>query len=90
MVKRASIINTNGIANTYQEVKVCLVMHIHSDKSVLEYYGLLGLSPFGCVLVMEETRDQIGIKQFKECGLVANATNLFKAAANITTAIDWG
>ena len=92
MVTRTSVTNTNGIANAYKEAKVCLVMHAHSDKSGLEYHRLSEFAPFGCVPVMEETHDQIGMKQFRECGSVifANATNLFKAAANVTTAIDQG
>jgi len=83
---------TSLMANAYKNAKVCLVMHSYSNVSGGEYHRLSEFARFGCIPVMEEFADTIGIEQYKQCGRVvfSKLDKLFEVAANVIDLIDQG
>ena len=76
----------------YKEAKVCLVVHTHRDDSGGEYHRLSEFAPFGCIPVLEQFGDKIGIERYTECGRIvfAKGPDLMEAVANVTAKIDEG
>ena len=62
------------IKASYSNAKVCLILHSYADQSAGEYHRLNELATIsGCIPVVEEFADRIGIKTYEECGGVVFA-----------------
>lgn len=62
------------IRASYSNAKVCLIIHSYADQSAGEYHRLNELATIsGCIPVVEEFSDRIGIEIYEECGGVVFA-----------------
>jgi len=64
------------MATAYANAKVCLVVHSYSDTSGGEYHRLSELSAFGCIPVVEQFADTLGMEGYQKCGRVVFAPSL--------------
>ena len=91
-VTKAQPTETQMMSIAYKNAKVCLVAHSYSEVAGGEYHRLSEFAGFGCIPVMEEFADTIGIEPYKKCGRVvfAKLDNLFETASNVIELIDEG
>ena len=84
--------DTNYQAVAYADAKVCLIAHAYHNQSGGEYHRLSEFGPFGCVPVLEEFSDTIGLNSFSRCGgaVFTSYQNLLTTAEDIITWIDEG
>lgn len=78
--------------NAYKKAKVCIIAHSYSNVSGGEYHRLTEFAEFGCIPVMEDFSDKIGINQYRQCAhsFFAKQDNLFKTAEDVITLINAG
>eukprot|EP00585_Thalassiosira_rotula_P025719 CAMPEP_0196235122 /NCGR_PEP_ID=MMETSP0913-20130531/4991_1 /TAXON_ID=49265 /ORGANISM="Thalassiosira rotula, Strain GSO102" /LENGTH=189 /DNA_ID=CAMNT_0041516323 /DNA_START=8 /DNA_END=574 /DNA_ORIENTATION=+ len=81
-----------SLAAAYAEAKVCLILHSYRSTSGGEYHRLSEFAPFGCIPVMENFADTIGIRVYERCGgaIFTNQTNMMAAAEDVIANIDRG
>lgn len=79
-------------ADSYKDAKVCLILHAYYSESGGEYHRLSEFGPFGCVPVLEQFADTIGIESYRRCGgaIFTNYSNLLNASEDVVYKIDHG
>lgn len=79
-------------ANAYKDAKVCLIPHAYHNISGGEYHRLSEFGPFGCVPVLENFADSIGIESYRRCGgaIFTNYNDLLAVSEDVVTKIDRG
>jgi hypothetical protein len=79
-------------SEAYKNAKVCLIPHAYDWKSGGEYHRLSELGPFGCVPVLENFSDNIGIESYQRCGgaVFANYDDLLTTAEDVISKVDQG
>jgi len=84
--------NIQHIAASYQEAKVCLLMHSYSSQSGGEYHRWSEFAPFGCIPVMEQFADTVGMHAYERCGgaVFTNSTQLIPTAVDVVERVDQG
>lgn len=93
----SNVIVTNAfelrhISKSYQEAKVCLLMHSYTSHCGGEYHRMSEFGPFGCIPVMEKFADTVGIHAYEKCGgaIFTNSTHVIPTAAGVVEQIDKG
>jgi hypothetical protein len=80
------------MANAYKDAKVCLVTHAYNSTGAGEYHRLSEFARFGCVPVMENFGEEIGVESFKRCGgaVFTSFDKLMEKASEVVAEIDRG
>lgn len=80
------------MANAYKDAKVCLVPHAYNSTGAGEYHRLSEFARFGCVPVMENFGEEIGVESFKRCGgaVFTSFDKLMEKASEVVAEIDRG
>ena len=53
------------MANIYSDSKVCLIAHAYDREAGGEYHRLSEVAPFGCIFVMEQISDIVGVDKYQ-------------------------
>ncbi len=73
------------MAKAYSDAKVCLIVHAHAEVTPGEYHRLSEIATFGCILVVENFADKIGIERYQNCGgmIFADFDHIFETAVQV-------
>jgi len=82
--------DTHEMAKAYSDAKVCLIVHAHAEVTPGEYHRLSEIAAFGCILVVENFADKIGIDRYENCGglIFADFDHIFETAVQVVEEID--
>ncbi|CAB9503182.1 unknown protein [Seminavis robusta] len=67
--------NRSIIKESYTHAKVCLIVHSYANQSAGEYHRLQELAGSGCIPIVEQFTDTVGMRAYQECGGVVFAPN---------------
>jgi len=88
----AKVHKVGVVVSNYQEAKICLLMHSFKDNCGGEYHRWSEFGAYGCIPVMEQFADTVGIHAYERCGgaVFTNRTHVIQTAASIVEKIDKG
>ena len=88
----AKVHKVGVVVSNYQEAKTCLLMHSFKDNCGGEYHRWSEFGAYGCIPVMEQFADTVGIHAYERCGgaVFTNRTHVIQTAASIVEKIDKG
>jgi len=74
-----------NVVEAYLDAKICLTMHAFGNISGGEYHRLSDVAPMGCIPLMEEWSDKIGVDVYSTCGGVvfSREEDLISTAARL-------
>jgi hypothetical protein len=80
------------MANIYSDSKVCLIAHAYDREAGGEYHRLSEVAPFGCIFVMEQISDIVGVDKYQQCGGVVftNFDHLFSTGEEVVAKVNKG
>lgn len=92
LVTKKSPRHISFMADAYKNAKICLIAHSYSNISGGEYHRLTEFAEYGCIPVMEEFSDHIGVKKYEKCAhsFFTTKDHLFQTAENVMSLINKG